>query len=29
MTNFLATLELGAFYIEYEKVKLMTIPFRG
>ena len=28
MTNFLATLELSAFYIEYKKVKLMAIHFR-
>ena len=29
MTNFLAILESGAFYIEYKKVKFMAINFRG
>ena len=29
MTNFLAILELSAFYIEYKKVKFMAINFRG
>ena len=29
MTNFLAILELCAFYIEYKKEEIMTIDFRG
>ena len=29
MNNFLAILELCVFYIEYKKVKFMTINFRG
>ena len=29
MNNFLAILELCAFYIEYKKVKITAINFRG